>query len=42
MPVGLQIMGNYFDESSVLNLAYQFEKETNFYDVIKKGVERYG
>jgi aspartyl-tRNA(Asn)/glutamyl-tRNA(Gln) amidotransferase subunit A len=41
LPVGMQIMGNYFNESSVLNAAYQFEQETNFFDVIKKGVERY-
>ena len=41
LPVGLQIMGNYFDESSILNLAYQFEKETNFFDVIKRGIENY-
>ncbi len=41
LPVGLQIMGNYFDESTILNLAYQFEMETNYFDVIKKGYERY-
>ncbi len=41
LPVGLQIMGKYFDEKSVLNLAYQFEKETNFFDVIKNGFQNY-
>jgi aspartyl-tRNA(Asn)/glutamyl-tRNA(Gln) amidotransferase subunit A len=42
LPVGMQIIGRHTDEASILNLAYQFEKETNFFDVIKKGVERYG
>lgn len=41
LPVGMQIIGNYYDETSVMNLAYQFEKETEFFGVIKKGVERY-
>lgn len=41
LPVGMQIIGNYFDEKSILNLAHQFEKETDFFGVIKKGVERY-
>jgi len=41
LPIGMKIMGNYFDESSIFNLAYQFEKETNYFGVIKKGIERY-
>lgn len=41
LPVGMQIMGNYFSEQSILDLAYQFEKETDFFGVIKKGIERY-
>ncbi len=41
LPVGLQIMGDYFDEGNILNLGYQFEQETNFFDVIKKGRENY-
>ncbi len=41
LPVGLQIMGNYFQEGDILNLAYQFEKETQFFDVVKKGVANY-
>lgn len=41
LPVGLQIMGKYFNEETILNLAYQFERETEFFGVIKKGVERY-
>ncbi len=38
LPVGMQIMGNYFDEGSILNLAYQFEQETELMGVIKRGV----
>ena len=41
LPVGIQVMGNYFAESTLLQFAYQFEKETNYFDVIKKGIERY-
>ncbi|MBI3619876.1 Asp-tRNA(Asn)/Glu-tRNA(Gln) amidotransferase subunit GatA [Candidatus Roizmanbacteria bacterium] len=41
LPIGLQIMGNYFKEETLLSLAYQFEKETEFFGVIKKGIENY-
>lgn len=41
LPIGMQIMGNYFDEVTIYNLAYQIEKETEFMGVIKKGIERY-
>jgi aspartyl-tRNA(Asn)/glutamyl-tRNA(Gln) amidotransferase subunit A len=41
LPVGLQIMARYFDESTILNLAHQFEKETDFFGVIKFGMEKY-
>ncbi len=41
LPVGFKIMGNYFEESKILNLAYQFEKETDFFGIIKKGIENY-
>lgn len=41
LPVGAQILGNYFNEETILNLAYQFEKETDFFGVIKKGIKRY-
>lgn len=41
LPIGMQIIGKYFDEETILNLAYQIEKETDFFGVIKKGVERY-
>jgi len=39
LPVGMQIMGNYFCEGTILNLAHQFEKETDFFGVVKKGLE---
>lgn len=42
LPIGMQIMGKSFDEQSILNLAYMFEKETNFFGVIEKGIKKYG
>ncbi len=41
LPIGLQIMGRYFDEATILNLSYQYELETNFNDVIKQGIKNY-
>lgn len=41
LPIGMQIMGRPFDESSLLNLAYQFELETGFFGVREKGLENY-
>ena len=41
MPIGMQIMGRHFDEETILNLAYQFERETNFFDVREKAIEKY-
>lgn len=41
LPIGMKIMGNYFDESTILNLAYQFEKETDFFGVINQGIKNY-
>ena len=31
MPVGLQIIGNYFDESRLLNVAHQFQQNTDWH-----------
>ncbi|MFT2109764.1 Asp-tRNA(Asn)/Glu-tRNA(Gln) amidotransferase subunit GatA [Marinomonas sp. 2405UD68-3] len=31
MPVGLQIMGNYFAESKLLNIAHQFQQHTDWH-----------
>lgn len=41
LPIGLQVIGRHFEEESILNLAYQFEKETDFFGVIKKGFKNY-
>jgi aspartyl-tRNA(Asn)/glutamyl-tRNA(Gln) amidotransferase subunit A len=41
LPIGLQIMGNYFAEKDILNISQQFENETNYFDVITKGVQAY-
>lgn len=41
MPIGMQIIGGHFSEDKILNLARKFEQETNFFDVIKKGRDRY-
>lgn len=38
LPIGMQLMANYFREADLLNASYQFEKETDFMGVIKKGV----
>ncbi|MBF8984347.1 Asp-tRNA(Asn)/Glu-tRNA(Gln) amidotransferase subunit GatA [Lutibacter sp. B2] len=31
LPIGMQIIGNYFDESTILRAAYTFEKNTNYH-----------
>jgi aspartyl-tRNA(Asn)/glutamyl-tRNA(Gln) amidotransferase subunit A len=31
LPIGLQLMGNHFDESSIIKAAYAFEKNTDFH-----------
>jgi len=41
LPVGMQLIGSQFDEEILFNLAYQFEKETDFFGIIKKGIARY-
>jgi len=33
LPVGMQFIGNYFQESKLLNVSHFFEKETNFFNV---------
>ena len=37
MPVGLQIIGNYFDESRLLNVAHQYQNVTDFHQQIPDG-----
>jgi len=41
LPIGLQLMGRWFEEENILNLTYQIEKETDFLGVIKKGISNY-
>ena len=33
LPVGLQIMGNYFREDTLFNLAYSYEQSTNWHEM---------
>ncbi len=39
LPVGLQIIGNYFDESRLLNVAHQYQQVTDWHTQIPKGFE---
>lgn len=38
LPMSIHLMANYFREADLLNASYQFEKETDFMGVIKKGI----
>jgi aspartyl-tRNA(Asn)/glutamyl-tRNA(Gln) amidotransferase subunit A len=38
LPIGMQLMANYFREADLLNAGYHFEQETDFMGVIKKGI----
>ena len=31
MPLGLQIIGNYFDESTIYRVAHAYEQSTDFH-----------
>ena len=39
LPVGLQIIGNYFDESRLLNVAHRFQQATDWHSHAPKGFE---
>ncbi|MCG6885707.1 MAG: Asp-tRNA(Asn)/Glu-tRNA(Gln) amidotransferase subunit GatA [Proteobacteria bacterium] len=39
LPVGLQIIGNYFDEARLLNVAHQFQQVTDYHQQIPVGFE---
>lgn len=41
LPVGMQLMGPHFAEASLLSLAHQFERETNFNNVREEVIARY-
>ena len=32
MPIGMQVIGNYFDEKTLLRTAYAFEQKTKLYE----------
>ena len=38
-PVGLQIIGNYFDEARMLNVAHQYQQATNWHRAAPEGIE---
>jgi len=38
-PVGLQLIGNFFAESQLLNAAHQFQQATNFHQQSAPGIE---
>ena len=37
-PVGLQIIGNYFDEALRLNIAHQYQQTTDWHNAVPKGI----
>lgn len=39
MPVGMQLIGNYFEESRLLNIAHRFQQATNHHKAIPGGFE---
>jgi aspartyl-tRNA(Asn)/glutamyl-tRNA(Gln) amidotransferase subunit A len=38
LPVGLQIIGNYFDEARMLNVAHQYQLATDWHQRVPKGM----
>ena len=38
LPVGLQIIGNYFDEARMLNAAHQYQQVTDWHTVMPEGL----
>ena len=39
LPVGLQIVGDYFDEARLLNVAHRFQQETDWHKRLPQGFE---
>ncbi len=39
LPVGLQLVGNYFSEAKLLNIAHQYQQVTNWHTQMPKGFE---
>jgi aspartyl-tRNA(Asn)/glutamyl-tRNA(Gln) amidotransferase subunit A len=38
-PVGLQIIGNYFDEARLLNVAHKYQTVTDWHNLVPEGAE---
>lgn len=38
LPVGLQIIGNYFDEARMLNVAHQYQQVTDWHNAMPEGL----
>jgi len=38
MPVGLQIIGNYFEEARILNVAHQYQQATDWHSRAPQGI----
>ena len=38
LPVGLQIIGNYFDEARMLNVAHAYQQVTDWHTAMPKGI----
>jgi aspartyl-tRNA(Asn)/glutamyl-tRNA(Gln) amidotransferase subunit A len=38
MPVGMQLIGNYLQEARLLNVAHQFQLNTDFHNAKPEGV----
>jgi len=39
-PIGLQIIGNFLNESAILNFAHMYQKETDWHDQTPEGVRQ--
>ena len=39
LPVGMQLIGNYFDESRLLNIAHKYQQTTDWHEQIPEGFE---
>ena len=42
MPVGLQIIGNYFEEGKILNVAHQYQQVTDWHKQAPTAFEKAG
>ena len=40
LPVGMQLIGNYFEEAKLLNVAHRFQQETDWHQQQAQGLEK--